>query len=515
MPASQPPLVLDDVADLLHDLGAFVGDAETAGMRRAHDRLWRWWTGFCEGVREDPYRASMTTWEAAVHAKRPDGRYYSGQRPGALLSAVRARTEGISIPAPDRPEHRENWKIAVRGHQHLAGDQGCACDEEAPDDACSCRVLPATREHVNAILGLKYSELRYRGGAAVHARRPGNEAAFLVALDTRLSAATLGGVRAGEIELLADGSVEIAGAHVPCDHEPRERGVPWQCGACTVRALAAGAPEGALLFGKPGPLAELFAVRRREWHRTVHAPIRPNGTTSSQLLLREGLTVRQVAGVRLGLAASAWQNPEGAWLLGRAWFVLAFAAGYRMCADLAGLRRSAVSFTPDGGSINLTLAVTKSDQTAVETVVRPFHFESDHASPWAAECFAAYLAVRDALVGEAPDEPLWMCAPPDRARGRLIHSMADPAKVGNRMLADLTAALGLPHLTTYSARKGYAQEAFESGWKPTRVRAGLRHAFIETTLRHYRERAPQKTVSRLAGQRAAQVAARRARAGEA
>jgi hypothetical protein len=82
------------------------------------------------------------------------------------------------------------------------------------------------------------------------------------------------------------------------------------------------------------------------------------------------------------------------------------------------------------------------------------------------------------------------------------------------MLAELTAVLGLPHLTTYSARKGYAEEAFDAGWQPTRVQAGLRHVYIETTLRHYRERAPQKTVSRLACQRAAEVAARRAEAGE-
>ncbi|WP_341230515.1 hypothetical protein [Nocardioides salarius] len=336
----------------------------------------------------------------------------------------------------------------------------------------------------------------------------------MIALDTHLSAAKLGAVRAGEIELLADGSVEVAGALVPCDHEPRERGVPWPCGACAVGALQAATPVGELLFGKANSLAELFAVRRREWHQTLHAPTRPNGTTSSQIRLRDGLTARQIAGVRLGLAVSAWQNPEGAWLLGRAWFVLAFAAGYRMCGDLAGLRRSAVGFAPDGTSLNLSLAVTKSDQAALATVIRPFHFESDPASPWAAECLAAYLAVRDALVGEAPDEPLWMCAPPVRARGRHIIAMSDPVKVGNRMLAELAAVLGLPHLTTYSARKGYAKEAFDAGWQPTRVQAGLRHVHIETTLRHYRERAPQKSVSRLADRRAAQLAAQRGKAGE-
>lgn len=507
MPAPQPTLALADVGALLADLEAFTDGAVGDGTKRAHERHWKLWVQLCTDAGEDPARAPLAMWEKALEVRRKDGRYYSAQRPGALLSAVRYNTDGCAIPAPDRPEHRAEWKEMVVGYGRLATGQACTCET---DGECTCRVTPATRAHVNAMLCLPYTSMRYRGADFVHRRRANSEAAVLVALDTGLGAPALSKVHPDSVELLPDGSLRIENKLVPCDHRPRERGVPWPCGACAVRSVLAERPAQERLFGSSDTLSTLFATRRREWHRTLHASPRSNGTVASELLVRDGLTPRQIAGVRLGLALSSWQNPEGAWLLGRAWFTIAFAAGYRMCGDLASLSRSAVTFAPDGSYVSLTLGATKSDQNASTTVVRPFYFGTGDDPVWAAECFATYLAVRDALVGEEPDQPLWMCAPPKGIRGLSISPMRDPGKVANGMLATLTQRLDLPHLTSYSARKGYAEEAFDAGWEPTRVQAGMRHVFIETTLRHYREKRPQVAASRLADKRAEELASRRA-----
>lgn len=205
------------------------------------------------------------------------------------------------------------------------------------------------------------------------------------------------------------------------------------------------------------------------------------------------LSARELAGLRRGLVV-AEAGPKGmAWLVGRPWVGVAWAAGFRMRSDLAELPRSAAQPLVTGEpGVLLRLGTTKTDQGGLAPVKRPFTFR---AQPTITQALVEYLAVRDAAVGDDADGPLFISSEGGLWPAKFI---AKPGDVCSAILDGLSRAAGLEkRFVPKSTRLGYVAQAEVDGWDLERVQTGTRHVRVETTLTHYRETAPKNAAHKL------------------
>lgn len=211
------------------------------------------------------------------------------------------------------------------------------------------------------------------------------------------------------------------------------------------------------------------------------------------LVPKPGLSARELAGLRRGLVV-AEAGPKGmAWLVGRPWVGVAWAAGFRMRSDLAGLPRSAAQSLVTGEpGVLLKLGATKTDQGGSVPVKRPFTFTGQ---PTITQALVEYLTVRDAAVGDNADGPLFISSSGGLWPAKFI---AKPGHVCSAFLEGLTRAAGLDkRFVPKSTRMGFVAQAEADGWDLERVQTGARHVRLETTLTHYREAAPKKAARKL------------------
>lgn len=306
-------------------------------------------------------------------------------------------------------------------------------------------------------------------------------AASLLALDSLLSRPAISRLQRSDVKELGGGAIQVLDHVFGCDHRERQRGVPWDCTACSVRTvLNAHDGQSVHLFHSDSTRREVsrwLITRARAWPALTEPDLSRRSLQAAFVVL-PGTGEWELAGLRRGLVVNARQPNSVSWVRGRAWVSMSFEAGLRMCSDLVRLPRSAIAHTADGNGWRLGLGPTKDDPLAQKRSVRVFRFRDD-GGPSAAQALSEYLCVRDAAVGA--EGPLLL-----GARGGLLAPkgpLIKPVQAASFDLDLLCELADLPqHFTSYSTRKGFARQTAKDGWELEETQEGLRHSKPETTL---------------------------------
>ncbi|MBY9074223.1 hypothetical protein K1X13_05240 [Nocardioides sp. WL0053] len=385
------------------------------------------------------------------------------------------------------------WKTLMKGATRYANERKRA----HPSSAEQWEVEPLLRDDAVAMLTTT---------PVTTPRLDACVAAVLLAMDGQMTARNLAHLEVDEVRDLRDGSVRVGGQEFPCDHVERMRGVPWDCTACAVRAVVTHHPgTGTLLAaaagGDPVPAMSqrLSALRDRVW-AGVPMDRSTSGWRSTRLTPGSALTDWQAAGFRRACVLIVGRRGEaGTWLRARAWTAMAWSCGFRMCGDLLRLSRMAVSADPTGAGYRIDLAGTKDDPRGDKLVVRPLAWGDGPVS--VASLVAEYLCVRDAVHGRGGNLIVSDVLSRRDAAGR---GVADggrgcgggtgTAKRDLRVLCEL-AGLSDRRYSSYSTRKGFAEQAHRDGWSVEEIRDALRHQTLGVTLNSYLAASAAKDVS--------------------
>lgn len=435
------PVVVPDLGRLEQSLSAYVDDKSLSkSTRNNHAKWWRWWGRHCERVGErhglviDPLEAPYLAYAELFTEFGQSGALFTVGTVDNIVAAVLARYHAAGlVPAHKSASNCNDWRTLRRGATLLEAERRGA--GEVPQK----EVVPLLREPLATMLVAKMPS-----SLTVDARI----AAALIALDTGLPAVELSSLLVNEVVCCSDGSVQILGHTIPCDHAERARGVPWDCTACAVRAVLAQCATGLLLGAAAADLPDLVRSWRAGWS-VLEKPI--GKTMTTVLAPRAEITTWQLAGLRRGLVVTAGgRYADGyRWLRARAWVCLSWVAGFRMGSDLADLPRTRVDSDPAGKGYRIRLGGTKDDPSGEKEVVRALPW-SKSDGPSAAQAVAEYLCVLDAARG-VDDGPLFRRGlfAPDSIRRESAY------KVATQDLELLCEFAGIPAIySSYSTRKG-------------------------------------------------------------
>ena len=497
-----PVLEVDDWEALDAQIAGFLMDKSLSPeTHKGYLKLWRLWKSHCEALRPacDPRDAPWAAWQDLAKFRRQDGLMYN--RPHhleAVLNAVRWRyeTEGIdTMPAPLLPAHRSNWKALCRNYRIELSEAG-------EGELVSMERPPMLRADIGRLISVPPESIPFVKRVGETRDPLQTRAEMLVALDTGMTATQVCSLTWGDFAPQPDGSVHVQG-HVqcqvlPCDHVERAVGVPWDCSACAVHELLVDRdPQSPFVTAQHKTVSMRHMDASRRWPGLDDPDGRPKGD-GTRMFVRDGITDRELAGLRRGIVLISAINPmEATWILGRAWLSVSWEAGFRMVSDLAHLPRGAVSFLPDGSGVVLTLGGTKDDPAGAKRVSRVFTYRD---GPCAAQALTEYVVVRDAAVGDDPDTPLFTTSRGSVFGPNWRKGILKPVQVANAAIARLAQAAAIDtNFTTYSARRGYATQSAQDGRHLEEIRAGLRHKRSDTTLR-YTDRSAQTVPAKLAAQ---------------
>ncbi|MCZ2826019.1 MULTISPECIES: hypothetical protein [unclassified Modestobacter] len=472
------PKVIEDWAAFDAAIDAYLGEQSRAPSTRSnHEKNWERWKRLCAetGVRFretiDPLRAPFLVFEDLALECREDGLPLSAGTIGTIVAAVGWHYEQAGlVPAHKQPQYVGDWKALMKGLKRRDGKRRSAGD------------FP--RQPVKPLLRREMVQLL----VAEPARTPrldAGRAAVLLALDTRLLAGQLHRLQPGDVTLRgnqdvqAPGPLELRGPHgvlgLPCNHTDYVRGVPWDCTACAVRAVLAEHPgDGPLLSAGRRELRDQLKSLCARWPGLRAPEPRRVGLTPAPTLTRW-----ERAGLRRGLVLAVGVESGFRWVRARAWTVTSWVCGFRMNSDLVGLDRNAVTPDPADRCYRIRLGGTKDDQPGVKDVGRPLEWSAPGGTS-AAQAMAEYLCVRDAATGGREGvllvkSPREACEPIDRG------TTGD--ELAGDDLALLCSIAGLPaEYSSYSTRRGYAQQAQLDNWPLVDIQRGLRHQQLHTTL---------------------------------
>jgi hypothetical protein len=332
-------------------------------------------------------------------------------------------------------------------------------------------------------------------------------ASVLLAIDGQFASRELARLDVADVTVDEDGGLAVAGVVLPCDHEERERGVPWDCAACAVkRVVQQHAGAGLLLRAcSSGSLTtaltqRLAGLRDRRW-AGVALDRTTSGWRSTRLTLAVGNTDRQVAGFRRACVLAVGRRGTAArWLRARAWVMVAWSGGFRMCGDLLRLRRAAVTVDPNGEGFRLALASSKDDPFGRKQVTRGIPW-GDGSGLCAASMLAEYLCVRDAVHGPGGFLLVADVVTCGTVAGRGLSRGGQGSDGGSgtakRDIDLLCERAGLERgqYSSYSTRKGFSQQALDDGWDEEDIRDALRQQTLGVTLNSYLSARKAKDVS--------------------
>lgn len=450
---------------------------------RDHERGWATWEAHCRHLGVHPLAAPFSAFEDLLLRKRRDGHEYSRGTHDTVLAAVGARyAQGGLVPAHKHPANRSAWATLLRG----SARQASARKQAQPASHEQWRVIPLLREDAVAMLTCTPSAT---------ARLDARVAAVLLALDGQMASRQLSDLSPQDVREVS-GGVSVAGHVFACDHEERVRGVPWDCTACAVRAVV-GAHTGVgplLTAASTSDLGvaitqQLVALRDRSWGGV---PMDRSTTSwrTTRLTAAEGLTAWQVAGFRRACVLIAGRRGEaGTWLRARAWTAMAWSCGFRMCGDLLRLDRRSITVDVNGSGYRIDLSATKDDPYGTKQVIRPLAWGTGGIS--VAGLVAEYLCVRDAVHG--PDGSLLVgnLLRRDATAGRGLADGGEGSDGGTvtarrdlQLLGQLAGLAKCPY-SSYSTRKGFAEQALRDGWSVEDIRDALRQQTIGVTLNSY------------------------------
>lgn len=470
-PKKRTPVIANMAA---HDaaIEVFITDASRADSTKKRDaKYWRLWTDHCATLGVDPEVAPYSAYRELFLLRRQDGRPMGTGTLQNIASAVLHHYTRLDrVPAHKLPENAGDWRDQMKSAKRAEGQR--RADGQPPQ----AEIVPLLRPQLQQLM------------LAEPAPSPHHEiarAAVLLAVDLHASRSLTQvlRLRAEDVQVVSDGpaagGVVIHGALLACDHRERVPGVPWDCTACAVRGvLAARGGDGPLLTCGGNGL-------RNARHAFEHLLLPSRHSRRTDFAPRPDLTPWQLAGLRRGLVIRVGVPNGARWIRARTWTLTSWVCGFRMCSDLVRLDRSAVVPDPAGRGWRIRLGVTKADQESKNEVVRALCCgTTSRLSP--AHAMSEYLCVRDAAVGGRGGALLCALANGNGAASQFARpaaSVATKALDASRSdLAYLCALAGLPAVySSYSIRKGYAQQAEKDGWPIEDIQEGLRHAEVETT----------------------------------
>lgn len=470
--ARKPPVLVADFTVLDAEWATYIKQGALADGGTAYAKRWEVWVRHCAEEGVDPWDAPASAFESLWLLRREaDGLLMSPNSVEGISVAVSHvyRERGLT-PANKRPENRGRWRDLRKSRRKSAAQDG---DPEAS-------VVPMMRTDAQTLLAAPPPTLH-----------PIRRAALLLLLE---------GLAPGVIDRLSpedvtagprvDAGVVVAGHHLPCDHQERVRGVPWDCVACAVRDAVH--HLGSAERFNTGLINRTAELRRRFRHLAGKGE--PWGP-------REGITAWETAGLRRAIVLFTAETPrEGhRWVRARAWTGVAWSCGLRMRSDTLRLERADAAPDAAGRGWSVRLAATKDDQTRAKGVVRPFGW--DDRDGVVAAALAEFACVRDALIGE---EGRLFSLGAERGKRLEAHSAA---RDDLNLLARLAGVD--PVFSSYSTRKGFAAQASEDGWSADQIQEGLRHLHLTTTITHYLPKTgAKKAVRKFADRVAAEAGGR-------
>lgn len=464
----------------------FIAMRAKAGLtQRNHRRGWSFWQRHCQDLNVDPLRAPFSAFEDLLLLRRQDGLVYTRGTFEAVLAAVAARYEDERrIPAHKLPANVGSWRLLMKG----AGRVGAERKREVPESAQQWEVKPLMRTDLVEMLGCEPAASRQVEACV---------ASVLLAIDGQLTSRELARLDIAHVTIHDDGDVTVDHVVYPCDHRERVRGVPWDCTACAVKRVVAQHSGGGPLLGgsssgnlSTAMMQRIAGLRDRRW-AGVTLDRSTSGWRSTRVTLAAGNTDCQVAGFRRACVLAVGRRGTAVrWLRARAWVMLAWTGGYRMCGDLLRLRRSAVTVDPNGEGYRLALASSKDDPFGRKQVTRGIPWR-DGGGMCAASMLAEYLCVRDAVHGSGGFLLVADVATPGPVLGRGLSGGglgsdggAGTAKRDIDLLCQL-ARVDRGQYSSYSTRKGFSQQAHDDGWEPEDIRDALRQQTLGVTLNSY------------------------------
>lgn len=488
-----------DVGALRRDLRDFLDDGGLApGTLNGYRIGWARFGRFCEedvpgGT--DPLTAGFEVFQALLTTDIPPG---SLER---LIGGVRHEyaKRGLTVPIDD-PRYCGIWLDAMRGRRRIAAR---AREDRFPDEG---KATPLTRTHALQMLAVE---------EPIDSGDRGYIAATLLMLDHGVGLTQASRMRLSDIvgsprneggltvylRSTDRGHDEINGiVEILCDHTSRVRGVPWDCTACHLREHWIGlSDQGAR------PESYLFATgkaanpkRIRQWlaqrlHKMLQAFTAGNvqwTAAGDAITVRAGATDWTRAGARRALVLGLQRNTGHALVRAKCRISLAWTNGVRAASDLDEVIREDIRHDPALG-FTVPLGATKPDRPGSRNSVglalwEDWDDEQDFGTPGVggpARFMTEYLAVRDAVVGtsgylfcpvRAPS--LWLSDP----------QHPDPYHSALADIKRLAAGAGLAELgyTTYSTRRGNAQQREAEGESLEQIQAALGHAHPDSTIRY-------------------------------
>ncbi|MFC7723610.1 hypothetical protein ACFQW6_00735 [Nocardioides sp. GCM10028917] len=481
---------MTDWSALDNDIDEFVAQFSLApGTTRNHTKNWGLWEQHCSDHGVDPMAAPYETFVDLVTTLRLDGHSYGRAHFDAIVAAVTARySQANLVPACKRVQHAGDWATLLKAVGVSAGK----AKAQHPEAFEQWQVRPLLRDDLVSMLAAESPR---------DSRIDARIAAALLAWDHGWAGPELARFGVAETELVGEG-VRLAGQVIACDHEARVAGVPWDCTACVVRrvvlshngdgALLAAASHGSMATAMYQLVKQIAALDGGRG--LIHTPPRraPGpGKTAITVAPKSALTQYQNAGIRRAIALAVGRREVGLrWVRARAWVALAWVGGFRMCGDLLRLPRTAVAGDPEGRGLVVELGGTKDDPSGAKRVVRALPYAADSRS--AASFVAEYLCIRDALRGPGGFLLTRMSVLP---RGDDDWGLADAgkgagggtnlAKSDLGLLVQLAGGLNGARYSSYSTRKGFAEQARMDGWSVEEISHALRHRHLGVVLDSY------------------------------